>query len=58
MKNNRRKFLKYAGLAGLGIAGGKFTEAFASIPGSVPVLSNLTISPNIETMKPKEENIS
>ena len=52
MKNNRRKFLKYAGLAGLGIAGGKFTEAFASIPGSVPVLSNLTISPNIETMKP------
>ena len=29
MKNSRRKFLKYAGMAGLSIAGGKISEGFA-----------------------------
>ena len=58
MKNSRRKFLKYAGMAGLSIAGSKFTEGFASIPDSVPAFSNSTIGLKMETMKPKEENLS
>ncbi len=36
MKNTRRNFIKYAGLAGLGIAGSKMPEAFASGLGSKP----------------------
>jgi len=40
MKNSRRKFLKYAGMAGLGIAGSKF--GFASIPSSLTTSSNTT----------------
>jgi dienelactone hydrolase len=36
MKNNRRTFIKYAGLAGMGIAGGKFPETFAAGMGSMP----------------------
>ena len=58
MKNSRRKFLKYAGMAGLSIAGSKFTEGFASIPDSVPAFSNSTIGLKMETMKPIEENLS
>jgi dienelactone hydrolase len=58
MKNSRRKFLKYAGMAGLSIAGSKFTEGFASVPDSVPVFSNSTISLKLEPMKLKEQNLS
>jgi dienelactone hydrolase len=58
MKNSRRKFLKYAGMAGLGIAGSKFTDGFASIPFSVPATSKSASDLIKETMKPKEENVS
>lgn len=58
MKNSRRKFLKYAGMAGLSIAGSKFSKGFASIPDSESANSISTIGLKMETMKPKEETIS
>jgi dienelactone hydrolase len=58
MKNSRRKFLKYAGMAGLGIAGSKLTEGFASVPESFPFFSDSTNRLNNETMKQQEENLS
>jgi len=46
MKNSRRKFLKYAGMAGIAIAGSRLTEGFASVPGSI----NLNTS-GVDNMK-------
>jgi dienelactone hydrolase len=53
MKNSRRKFLKYAGMAGLSIAGGRFTEGFALTPESLPVSSD---PGNIIKNKTMEQN--
>jgi dienelactone hydrolase len=58
MKNSRRKFLKYAGMAGLSIAGSKLTKGFAPVPDSFPAFTDSTISLKMEPMKQKEENLS
>ncbi len=57
MKNSRRKFLKNAGLAGLGIAGSRFTGAIASAPGIYPFLNSKTaLKP--DTMIQEDQSIS
>ncbi len=53
MENSRRKFLKYAGLAGLGVAGSKLSNAFALVPDKETFSS---ISTNSKIMA--EENLS
>ena len=58
MENSRRKFLKYAGMAGLSIAGSKFSQGLASVPDSSPVFSDSITGINTNTMKEKEENLS
>jgi len=58
MVSNRRKFLKYAGMAGLSIAGNKITQGFPSGQDSSSTFSSSTIDLTIKTMKQKEENIS
>jgi dienelactone hydrolase len=58
MKNSRRKFIKIAGMAGLTIAGGKFTEGFASAPETNPVITDSTTGLIMETMNQNNENIS
>lgn len=58
MNNSRRKFLKYAGMAGLSIAGTRLSEGFASVPDLLPVLSDSVTGLKIETMKQSEENLS
>jgi len=58
MKNSRRKFLKYAGMAGLTIAGSKISEGFALVQDSGLEFSNLKISLNMESMKREKENLS
>jgi dienelactone hydrolase len=58
MNNSRRRFLKYAGMAGLGIAGSRFTEGFASMTDSVSPLTNSTPNLKNEVMRPGEENLS
>ena len=42
MKNSRRKFLKYAGLTGLSIAGSSITEGFGLQHDSVLDFSQVT----------------
>jgi dienelactone hydrolase len=56
MKNSRRKFLKYAGLAGLGIAGSNFTKAFA--PESDLIPSNSNENKSFKIMNQSEEELS
>ncbi len=58
MKNSRRKFLKYAGMVGLGITGSRLTQGFASTSGSPSFFSDSPISLINKTMKEKEENLS
>ena len=58
MKNSRRKFLKYAGMAGLTIAGNKLTDGFASVPDSYPGFLNSTIDLKMGNMNQVEENLS
>jgi len=58
MNNSRRKFLKYAGMTGLILAGNKVTRGFTSTPDSIQEFSNSTIDLTIKTMKQKEENLS
>lgn len=58
MKNSRRKFLKYAGMAGLGIAGSNYTRGFASMPDSSMDLTHSENDLIVKTMEQKEENIS
>jgi dienelactone hydrolase len=58
MKNSRRKFIKYAGMAGLGLAGSGLTKAIASTPNLFPSY-NSTLTGNIITlMKQEAKNIS
>jgi len=56
--STRRKFLKYAGMAGLSLAGSRLTEGFATVPDSVTVGKDSTIALKMENMKQNEENIS
>ena len=58
MKNSRRKFIKNAGMAGLGIAGSRLTEGFASTPGLFPSLTDTITGNNITAMKQDDKNIS
>lgn len=58
MKNSRRNFLKYAGIAGLSIAGSKITAGFASTPDPAQGISILPIGLKNEIMSQKEENLS
>lgn len=58
MKNSRRKFLKYAGMAGLTIAGSNLAEGFASVPDSNPGFLNSTIDLKMGNMNQEEENLS
>jgi dienelactone hydrolase len=58
MKNSRRKFIKFAGMAGLGIAGTRISEGFAPASYSLPMFPNPRIGIKTETMKPEEENLS
>ena len=58
MKNSRRKFLKYAGLAGLGIAGSRLAEGFALSPGSSPLFASTSKDFNLMKITQTDENIS
>ena len=58
MKSSRRKFLKYAGMAGLGIAGSRLTKGFASSPDQSLFIAESTSSPRISTMTQKAESMS
>jgi len=55
MKNSRRKFLKYAGLAGLGIAGSNLTKGFSTGSNFLPADHQNFISINPEIMAQTEE---
>jgi dienelactone hydrolase len=58
MKNSRRKFLKYAAMTGLGIAGSKYARGFTSVPDSSMYLTHSENDLNVKLMEQKEENIS
>ena len=58
MKNTRRNFIKYAGLAGLGIAGSKMPEAFASGLGSKPESAGIASDFVMNTKALNMENLS
>jgi dienelactone hydrolase len=58
MKNSRRKFLKYAGMAGLGLAGSRLTEGFVSSPGLFPVSTDMININTTEAMNMAENNPS
>jgi len=58
MKNSRRKFIKNAGMAGLGIAGSRLTEGFASTPDLFPSFTNTLTGNRTTAMKQEARNIS
>jgi dienelactone hydrolase len=58
MKNTRRNFLKYAGVAGLGIAGSNIPKAFASVPDPTPVISKPSSNSDMITRDLNTENLS
>lgn len=58
MKNSRRKFLKYAGMAGLGLAGTRLTEGFASTPDFFPIFSNPNTDNKAVAMNQADNNLS
>jgi dienelactone hydrolase len=58
MKNSRRKFLKYAGMAGLSLAGSRFPEVFASGTNSSNAISSFTNNHRAKAMIQREENLS
>jgi dienelactone hydrolase len=58
MKNTRRNFIKYAGLAGLGIAGSKMPEAFASGLGTKPESASKASDFVMNTKALNMENLS
>ena len=57
MKNSRRKFLKYAGMAGISLAGSKISEGFGLTQDPIPEFSNVKISLT-ESVKKGKENLS
>ncbi len=62
MKNNRRKFLKHTGLAGLGIVGGGLLKGFSSVPDnhnqSGLTFSNSTIAPVVGNTNFDDQHLS
>jgi dienelactone hydrolase len=58
MKNSRRKFLKTAGLAGLGLTGATFTDGFAITNGFFPFNPNAETSNTLISMNQTDSNIS
>lgn len=58
MNNDRRNFLKYAGIAGLGIAGSSVSKAFDSVSPIGPQINNSAISPLINGGNSPDENLS
>lgn len=58
MKNSRRKFLKYAGMAGLGLAGSRISSGFASSPDLFTLFPDINPARNIETMNQSEISTS
>jgi dienelactone hydrolase len=58
MKNSRRKFMKYAGMAGLSIAGTKLAQGFPAAPGNYPFLTKTATAQKMANMIQKDENIS
>jgi dienelactone hydrolase len=58
MKNDRRNFLKYAGIAGLGIAGSSVYNSFGSGVHNGNLLFDTTISPLINVGNSQDENLS
>jgi dienelactone hydrolase len=58
MKNSRRKFLKYTGMAGLGLAGTRLTEGFASAQGLFPFFSDTETANTSESMNQADNNTS
>jgi dienelactone hydrolase len=50
MKNSRRKFLKYAGLAGLGLAGTRLTKGLATTPDITRFLPDAKTANILKTM--------
>ena len=57
-KNSRRNFLKSAGVAGLGIAGTKWSDLFAASTDPVPADNFFLFSGNYPAMIPPAENLS
>ena len=57
MKNSRRKFIKYAGMAGLGLAGSGLTKAIAT-PDLFPSFTNKLTGNKITAMKQDAKDIS
>ena len=58
MKNSRRKFIKYAGMAGLSIAGSGLTKGLASTPEQYSFIPEMTSQNNIKSMIQNKESIS
>lgn len=58
MKNTRRNFLKYAGIAGLGIAGVPIPKAFSNAPDPKPGPSSSTTDSIMKTQDNQMENLS
>ena len=58
MKNSRRKFLKNAGMAGLGLAGSRLVQGYPSTPGISPLISETITANNINAMNQANNNIS
>lgn len=58
MKSSRRKFLKFAGMAGMGLAGARFTDGIASSSGPFTLLSDTQSPANISAMNKSELSTS
>jgi dienelactone hydrolase len=58
MKNSRRKFLKYASMAGLGLAGTRFTAGNASTTDFFPLLTETNTAGKTKAMIQSDNNIS
>ena len=58
MKNSRRKFLKNAGLASLGLAGTELTEGLASAPGLFNFLKDSKTDIKFTAMNEADNNLS
>lgn len=58
MKNSRREFIKYAGMAGLSIAGTRLAQGFPAVPENNPFLTETASAHNLANMIQKEENVS
>jgi dienelactone hydrolase len=58
MKNSRREFMKYAGIAGLSMAGTRLSRGFPAAPENSPFSTETASAHNMGNMIQIEENIS